>query len=573
MLHHRIVRRCHNQNKPARRRCRLRVEVLEDRSVPSALQGVQVIHTLGNPNPAPVPGYQINDFEPDGLNKNGDIIYGNDLGTANDPSTFYGEGIFLQKSGGQPTPLAYATSPAPGTGRTYGYGFAGPASLNNNDDAAFVFLLNPVGTPFGAGAGAFRYSAATQTVSPIIVPGATKVPGGSDTFVGADGLAAINNSSDVVFPGMIPTNKGIPGSVTDSGVKVGDGVYESYASGKLVKLVAPGDKAPGGGTFDYADGPTVNDHGNVAFNGHLSGEPYQLPIFPPPSQNIFPYKSVYVRNGTTGAITSIAHIGDAAPGGGTFSQCLFPDINSNGDVLFTGDLSPMSNPNQSLGVFLYQAATGKTISIARPGDPMPGGGNVVSTSVVGSIYDLNNSGSVIFSCILNTDVLHTGTLDTGQFEWSNGQVSLIARTGTEIPGVGKVQGIYATGAIIIPPPTVITPFGGVINDKGQILFNVTFTDGSDRLLLYTPPSTSTSAATPFVVVASSSSSGGTAAAVAGSTSSSSGQAGATSAASIPVSAPSALSTALRQVAPNKVASGALDAFFASFNNDPLASGL
>ena len=36
--------------------------------------------------------------------------------------------------------------------------------------------------------------------------------------------------------------------------------------------VAPGDPAPGGGTFDYTYNPWINDRGDVAFGGHVAGE-------------------------------------------------------------------------------------------------------------------------------------------------------------------------------------------------------------------------------------------------------------------------------------------------------------
>ena len=45
----------------------------------------------------------------------------------------------------------------------------------------------------------------------------------------------------------------------------------------------------------------------------------------------------------------------------------------------------------------------------------------------------------ILNAVLDTDVNKDGTLDTGLFEWSQGQVSLIARTGTVLPGVPQTS--------------------------------------------------------------------------------------------------------------------------------------
>src|SRR5207245_4554204 len=122
--------------------------------------------------------------------------------------------------------------------------------------------------------------------------------------------------------------------------------------------------------------------------------------------------SVSVKDRATGQTTSIAHAGDPAPGGGVFRQGLFPQINSRGDVLFTGDLTPAPDANQVLGVFLDSGGT--IIPIARPGDAMPGGGHFVTASVINGNTHLNNQDDVVFNAQLDTN--HGGVPDTGLFE-------------------------------------------------------------------------------------------------------------------------------------------------------------
>src|SRR5207253_10161368 len=84
-----------------------------------------------------------------------------------------------------------------------------------------------------------------------------------------------------------------------------------------------------------------------------------------------------------------------------------------------------------------------------------------------------------------------GTLDTGLFQWSRGQISLIARTGTNLSGIGKVQDLVF-GVIVVPPPPMLVPnTGAVNNDLGQVLFGVRLTDGRSVMLLSTPKASKT----------------------------------------------------------------------------------
>jgi hypothetical protein len=459
------------------RRVRLRLEVLEDRCTPSA----QILETLGTAVPG-VPGaFRINDFEPNGLNNRGDVLFGDDLGTANDPSTFFGEGVFL-RSHGQETVLGYSTGPAPGGGN-FDSGFLGPSALNDQGDAAFVFLVQPAGSPFGVNAGTYRYDHNTGQVTPVVIPGVTAAPGGG-TFTGSFFTPGINNAGVMTFAGIVPTANGvhIPGEDYPG---VGMGAYEAGPNGTITTIVAPGDAAPGQGkTFDLANNPQINNKGDVAFLGHIAGEPAAIAGFPPQSDLISALSNLYVKDGATGKITLIAHAGDPAPGGGNFRQTLFPWINDRGDVLFTADLTPAPDVNETLGVFLYSG--GKIVPVARPGDAVPGGGHIVTTSIVGGNTHFNNSDDVVFNAVLDTDVDHNGTLDTGLFEWSHGKVTLLARSGQTIPGVGTVLDLVQ-GEIVTPPPPILTPNSGVvINDRGQVLFAARLTDGRSVLVLLTP---------------------------------------------------------------------------------------
>jgi hypothetical protein len=127
---------------------------------------------------------------------------------------------------------------------------------------------------------------------------------------------------------------------------------------------------------------------------------------------------------------------------------------------------------------------------------MPGGGHLVTAGFFTIDLGLNNQRVVAFSATLNTDVNHVGFKDTGLFTWSRGTLSLVARTGTVIPGVGTIQALLSPGE-----EGSTSPFGGgeAINERGQIVFQAALTDGRGVLLLATPTESGNSAATAAAV--------------------------------------------------------------------------
>ena len=124
--------------------------------------------------------------------------------------------------------------------------------------------------------------------------------------------------------------------------------------------------------------------------------------------------------------------------------------------------------------------------IAYLGNAAPGGGTLVNASLVGGNVHVNNGGDVVFSGIVDTDVDVDGFADTGLFVWSRGTLSAIARTGTVIPGVGTIDELASPQLVVPPVPIATTTSGAINNDRGQVLFMATLTDGKAVLLLATP---------------------------------------------------------------------------------------
>jgi hypothetical protein len=414
-------------------------------------------------NPAPGGGDFTFDFEPYGINNRGEAAFVADVTTG-------GEGVFVARNG-QISQLARTGQAAPGGG-VFGVIEFGRLAINDGGDVAFVFGLEPFTLPFGLNSGLYRFSHSSQTLSAVMVPGVTPAPGGG-TFQGAFFNTSINNRGDIVFPGVV-SGADIDPATLPGFMSAGTGLFRADKHSNIFSVVRPGDPAPGGGTFDAALNGWINEGGDIAFGGHLAGEEC-IDIGSP----LVCGESVYLKKAGTGEIISIAHQGAPAPGGGLYRLAFGGVVNSRGDVVFIGDLTAPPGAGDALGVFLFSKGT--TIAVARPGDAMPGGGTLVRASFQDSNYHINNRGDVTFSGLLNTDVNGDGIGDTGLYLFSKGSLSLVARTGTVIPGLGTIA--YLGLAPFVPFPAVT---GAIVNERGEVFFFATLSDGRGVLLVATP---------------------------------------------------------------------------------------
>ena len=415
---------------------------------------IEKIATLGDP--APGGGSLTKAFEPWALNNRGDLAFAADISVGS-------QGIFLLRKGegGSLSPVARAGQDAPGGG-TLEAGPLGYTSINNSGDMAFVFGLKPFSAPELMGfakAGLYRYSYVDRTLSAVVIPGVTIAPG-YGLFQSTSQHASLNNSGDVAFTGVVRTTAGL-----SAATGLGAGIFVADRNGRIAKVVAPGDPAPGGGKFDFAQNPWIDDRGDVAFGGHVAGEECIGISTTGPACA----ESVYLRSAARGAVESIAHQGEQAPGSGLYRWAWGPVLNVRGDLMFMGDLIPPPGLAQARGAFVR--VRGATVPIALPGDTMPDGRRIVTVnpaSMTGN-YSLNNLGEATFNASLENG-------ESGLYVYSQGGLHLVAGTGTSIPGVGAISSV--TNLII---------GGGILNDSGQVFFGATLTDGSGVLLLATPP--------------------------------------------------------------------------------------
>ena len=416
---------------------------------------------------APGGGSFIADFEPSAVNGRGEVAFTADLSP--DGVNDIGEGTFVGTPG-HIVNVARVGQAAPRGASTLIFEL-GRMGLNNRGDVSFAFAMNPFTTPVGFNAGVYRQLHNSSKLEALLTPG-DPAPGGG-TFGGTWFHTGINATGATVFSGIVSASSAQPPNYNG----MAEGLFLAKPDGTVVKVVRPGDPAPAGKTFDDANNGSINDSGDVAFGAHVAGEQC-VDIGDP----LLCGESVYLRSAASGGIISIAHQGSASPCAATPYRVAFgPVINNQGDIAFVGDLTPPSEPANTINA-VFHYSQGHVSPVSCPGMSMPGGGHLFSSGLQDGTYSQNAAGQVAYSAVLDTST--GGVADNGVYLFSNGHTSVVARTGTMMPNVGTVasMGLTTPG----PPTAPFVQDGGEINDNGQVLFSATLTDGRVALVLATP---------------------------------------------------------------------------------------
>lgn len=407
-------------------------------------------------------------FQPGGINNQGQISFAPSIQTG-------GESVFL--AGGRNLIKVRAAGDWLPGGAKFGYTL-GPVGMTAQGDTTFISTGLDVPLPLGLNAGVYRTVLGIGLPVSVMLPGVTATPGGG-VFYGAAFNSQMNDLYETVFPGMVcstvPTKAPSPGNPPCKTGQLEFGIYHANLLGQISAVVEPGSVAPGGSYFDYAQVPFINNFGDVAFDAHVYNEPC-TDSHGQQGFRIFCGESVYLKKAHSGGTISIAHQGQRSPIDGNFYYVAFgPVLNDLGDLVFVAELSHTSDLTQNstgnTAVFLYSHGT--TTTVAKPGDPMPGGGKLVTAGGSPNTAYLNN----------NLEVAFVGTLDNGDqglYRWKNGTVTLVAKTGTAIDGGAAIANLddfdYGTGA----------SSQVAINDLGQIIFAANLKGGGGAMLLATP---------------------------------------------------------------------------------------
>jgi hypothetical protein len=177
-----------------------------------------------------------------------------------------------------------------------------------------------------------------------------------------------------------PTRTGVSAFVaTVTGGKAPVGLF-LLSKGKIVTVAAEGSPAPGGGTFGTiaAQSASANDDEVVAFEAALKGTSASAGIF------------LFSR----GALKKLIAEGDATPIGGAFGRSFTrPLINSHGQVAVSASIK--GGPAAEA---IFLASGGKLTALVRAGDSAPGTAGARFTSF--KDLDFTDRGEVAFRAYL-----------------------------------------------------------------------------------------------------------------------------------------------------------------------------
>jgi hypothetical protein len=270
-------------------------------------------------------------------------------------------------------------------------------------------------------------------------------------------------------------------------------VVYSGTSGNL-QMVASG-AAPGtSAEFSFFTGVAINDAGVIALNAHLSG------VDVDDANN----EGIWV--GSAGGLELVARVGDQAPGtaAGTkysandgqredqWDSLTEPLINSSGEIAFRARFDGAADATNNWGI--YAGAGGDLTLIARSGEIAPGAGPgvVFKGSIDGAEWiapfgspAINDAGQVAFLASLSGPGIGEEYNPSLFASAADGTLHLIAMPGQMFDvGGGDLREISGVGFTSYDDSVNGST---TINSAGQIVFALSFMDGSNGVFIATVP--------------------------------------------------------------------------------------
>jgi hypothetical protein len=326
------------------------------------------------------------------------------------------EGIFLATAS-RITKVAAVGDAVPGGGVLSEFARHPLPSLNDAGKVAFG------ATVAGARATEGIFLAADNRVKAIALSGADAPGVQNGTFVEFD-APALNNRDEIAFVGTVRR-----GRETLQ-------VLYLYSGGVLRKLVAGGDAAPRGGSFDRFGLPAINNKGMVVFPAIVEHGAILGGIFTVGSSELHllvgageigPGGAMLVRFSERAAIddeddvafvahlgqgasseallianasglTQLAIVGESAPGGGRFSAFgPWPNFGPSATVAFVAAVDDGPGP---LGIYIGNP--GAIRRVAMVGDRLVNGG-IIPAFALNSVTSAGSNGGLTFATMTNPE--------------------------------------------------------------------------------------------------------------------------------------------------------------------------
>ncbi|HEV2803561.1 MAG TPA: choice-of-anchor tandem repeat NxxGxxAF-containing protein [Chthoniobacterales bacterium] len=266
----------------------------------------------------------------------------------------------------------------------------------------------------------------------------------------------------------------------------GSGIFLGDSTGLHAIALYTGTAPGGAGTFtSFSSGVIMTTGGKVAFYASTSGgdgggvylgttsgvslipltNQATSVLFNDSDQALFQvHGDVYI--GTAASSHVIAAVGDAAPGGGTFSTIQNAVLNNAGQVAFSAYVKRNTTVE---GIFLW---TPSGIRLIAQSGLAPGGGTFQSASLFNARPVLSNKGQVAF----------TANTSSGTRLFLGNGADLIKLVGTG----DTVSGLIVQN-VVLPPPEDGGSGHSAFNDHDQLAYDLVFYQGGyfDELYVFT----------------------------------------------------------------------------------------
>ncbi|HMB70794.1 MAG TPA: T9SS type A sorting domain-containing protein, partial [bacterium] len=249
----------------------------------------------------------------------------------------------------------------PAAGTTASYSFFSRPAISTTGEIAFAAELFGTGITTANDRGLWAGPASAPA---LVAREGDPAPGVGAGVIFADLLISVPfDRPHINAPGRVPfwgriSGPGVVAGVNDEGLWIGGGPGASL----LVRLGDPAPGLPAGVVFSQLSWvPTLNDAGEVAFHGRVSGP------------GITPANDTGIWSGAPGSLMLVARTGDPVPGapGDVFGSLdLAPLLNGAGDVAFLGTADPPAGFPSREGIWC--GTPGSVTNAMLQGDPAPG---------------------------------------------------------------------------------------------------------------------------------------------------------------------------------------------------------